>query len=98
MWQFCTFAVIFAFFGVSTAIGPAYVVDANPHGNVGRDLSLFQSMFWIGSIAGMASTGYAVERLGIATTILVSIFFPMAAVILLLFAKEETRPSEASIA
>ena len=85
MWQFCAFSVIFSFFGVSQAIGPAYVVDLNPGGNVGRGVSLLQSMFWVGSIAGMASTGYAIDKLGINTPILVSGFFPVAAAILLLF-------------
>jgi len=97
MWHFCAFAVLYSFFSVSTAIAPAYVVDINPHGNVGRGVSLVQSVFWVGSIASMASTGYAIERLGISTPILVSVFFPVAAAVLLLFSREKTRAKEAFI-
>jgi predicted MFS family arabinose efflux permease len=97
MWQFCAFAVLYSAFAVSQAISPAYVVDANPHGNVGRDVSFVQSLFWVGSIAGMASTGYAIERLGITTPILVSGFFPVAAAILLLFSREQPRADEESV-
>ena len=91
LWQFSAFAVLFSFFSVSQAIGPAYAVDINPHGNVGRGVSFFQSMFWVGSIAGMASAGYAVERLGISTPILVSSFFPVMAAIILLASRGSPR-------
>ena len=96
MWQFYAFAVLYSFFGASQAIGPAYVVDINPHGNVGRGVSLFQSIFWVGSIAGMASTGYAIERMGITIPILVSGFFPVAAAVLMLVSRGKTRPNEES--
>jgi predicted MFS family arabinose efflux permease len=41
----------------------------------------------------MACTGYAIERLGMGITILVSASFPIAAAILLLLIKGKTRPS-----
>jgi predicted MFS family arabinose efflux permease len=98
MWQFCAFVVLFSFLNVPQAVGPAYVVDINPAWNVGRGISLFQSKFCIGNIAGMAATGYAIERLGIFTPILASGLFPIAATVLLLFLREKTRPSQAPTA
>ena len=90
LWHYCLFAVTYSFLSVSQGIGPAYVVDIDPTGNVGRGVSLFQSMFWVGSIAAMASTGFAIERMGPVTPILASSLFPVAAAILLLFIRERT--------
>ncbi|MBN1835521.1 MAG: MFS transporter [Spirochaetales bacterium] len=84
LWHFCGFAVLYSFVGASQAIGPAYVVDIDPRGNVGRGVSLFQSTYWVGSIVGMASSGYAMQRLGMVTPILISGLFPAAAAVLLL--------------
>lgn len=94
-WQFCAFAVLNAFFGVSTAIGPAYVVDVDPHGNVGRNVSLYGSAFWVGCIAGIASLGYAFGKLGIPTPVLITSLFPVAAAVLLLIIREKTQSSGA---
>ena len=85
IWQFCLFALLYSFLSVPSSLGPAYVVDIDPAGNVGRGVSLYQSLFWVGCIAGMASTGYAFERWGIAVPLLVSSLFPVAALIQLLF-------------
>jgi MFS family permease len=91
LWQFFVSAGLSAFAVILQGIGPSLVVDLDPAGNVGRGVSLYGSMFWVGSIAGMASTGYAFERLGLASTILASCFLPVAAAILLLFIREKTR-------
>jgi MFS family permease len=92
-WQFCVFAILNAFFGASTAIGPAYVVDVDPHGNVGRNVSLLGSALWVGCIAGMAPLGYAFEKLGIVTSVLITSLFPVAAAVLLLIIREKTQSS-----
>jgi MFS family permease len=96
LWQFCVFAVLYSFLGLPPSVGPAYVVDVDPTGNVGRNVSLVQSAFWVGCIAGMACTGYAIERLGMGIAILVSASFPVVAVILLLLIKGKVRPSGVS--
>ena len=88
-WQFFTFAILNAFIGVSWAVGPAFVVDIVPPGNVEKGVSLFQSMFWIGNIAGMACVGYAFEKLGITMPVLASCLFPIAGLTLLLLAKKK---------
>jgi DHA1 family tetracycline resistance protein-like MFS transporter len=95
LWQFCAFAVLNASFGVSGAVGPAYVVDIDPQGNVGRNVSFYQSALWVGCIAGMSSTGYALEQIGAATSILMASLFPVAAAILLLLIRSRPRGGDA---
>ncbi len=94
LWQFCAFAVLNSFIGVSGAIGPAYVVDIDPSGNVGRNVSFFQSAFWVGCIPGMASTGDAMEKLGTATSMLFVGFLPVLAVVLLLLIRSQPHPGQ----
>lgn len=91
LWQFAVFAVLYAFLSVPLGVGSAYVVDIVHSGNVAKGVSLFQAMFWVGSIAGMALTGYAFEKLGIPIPVLVSAFFPIAGAILLLFIRGKKR-------
>jgi MFS family permease len=90
-WQFCAFAVLNSFSGVLGAVGPAYAVDVDPQGNVGRNVSLFQSVGWVGNIAGMACTGYAFEKLGTGTSILIAGFLPVVAAVLLLLIRSRAR-------
>jgi MFS family permease len=97
LWQFFVFAVLFAFFGVPQGIGPSLVVDLDPATNVGRRVSLYGSMFWIGSIAGMASAGYAIERMGVINPILLSCLLPVTAAILLLFVREKGGTSRPAV-
>jgi len=89
LWQFAVFAVLYAFISVPLGIGPAYVVDIVHSRNVAKGVSIFQAMFWVGSITGMAFTGYAFEKLGIPIPVLVSAFFPIVGAILLLFIREK---------
>jgi MFS family permease len=91
LWQFLSFAALFGFLSVPQGIGPSLVVDLDPAGNVGRGVSLYGSMFWVGSILGMGFTGYAIQRLGIAPPILISSLLPAAAVVLLLFIRVKAR-------
>lgn len=88
-WQFLTFAVLSAFIGVSWAVGPAFVVDIVPPQDVSKGISSFQLMYWIGNIAGMASIGYAFEKLGITAPILASCVFPIVGLTLLVFARKK---------
>jgi MFS family permease len=93
-WQFCAFAVLNAFIGVFGAVGPAYVVDIDPQGNVGRNVSFFQSAGWVGNIAGIVGTRYAFEKLGTATSILIAGLLPVFAVVLLLLIRSKARAND----
>jgi MFS family permease len=90
LWQFCAFAMLFAFYTVASAIAPAYVVDVEP-GNVGRHVSLVQSFIWVGSIVGMAATGFVAARVGASEAVLLSCAFPAAGAFLLLLRRKAAK-------
>jgi MFS family permease len=94
MWQFCAFAVLNAFLNVAWAVGPAYIVDIVPKESVDRSVSLFQTLYWLGNVAGMACAGFAFARLGLAIPLFIASLFPATGAVLLLFAREKTRRAE----
>jgi MFS family permease len=90
-WHFYTSVGLFTFLSFSLSVGPAYVVDIVPREGTAIGVSLFQSMFWAGSIVGMAASGFAFDRLGTTAPILFSCLFPVAGVVLLLLIRERRR-------
>ncbi len=93
LWQFCVVSLLSTFMIIPGTLGPSLVVDLDASGNVGRSVSLYGAMSWIGSIVGMAATGYALERLGAFTSMAASSLLPLAAAALLLFVKPKVRPA-----
>ena len=59
------------------------VTDLVPQESLGRGLSLFNAVGWIGGIVGYASTGYAIENVGLAPTMVVGALVSLAAIVLL---------------
>lgn len=98
LWHFCAFEVLFAFLPVANAIAPAYVVDVEPTGNVGRNVSLVQSFIWVGSIIGMAATGLVAARVGTSEAVLLSCAFPAAGAFLLLLRRKVAGQGEGEVA
>jgi predicted MFS family arabinose efflux permease len=95
-WQYYLFATLFGFLTVATAMAPAHVVDVESR-NVGRNVSLVQSAFWVGSIFGMAATGVVAARVGTSRAVLLSCAFPAAAALLLLYRREAKKGRETSL-
>lgn len=77
-WHFSVSVGLFPFLSFPLSVGPAYVVDIVPREGTAIGVSLFQSMFWAGSIVGMAVSGFAFDRLGTTVPILFSCLFPVA--------------------
>ena len=75
-------------------MGPAYIVDIVPKDGVDRGVSLFQTVYWFGNVAGMACAGFAFGRLGLTIPLLAASLFPAVGAVLLLFAREKTRRAE----
>lgn len=69
---------------VAGGIGSALVTDLVPQESLGKGLSWFSTMGWMGGIVGYASTGYAIQNLGMAPTMVVGALMPLAAVMLLI--------------
>jgi MFS family permease len=67
---------------VAGGIGSALVTDLVPQESLGRGLSLFSAMGWIGGIVGYASTGYAMESVGLVPTVIAGAVVSLVAVVL----------------
>ena len=68
---------------VAGGIGSALVTDLVPQESLGKGLSWFSAMGWIGGIVGYASTGYAMQNLGMVPAMAAGTLMPLAAIILL---------------
>jgi MFS family permease len=68
---------------VAGGIGSALVTDLMPPETLGRGLSLFSAMGWMGGIVGYAGTGYAIENLGLAPTVIAGALVSLTAIVLL---------------
>jgi MFS family permease len=67
--HFWMVAILLSLVGaVASGIGSALVTDLVPQETLGRGLSLFSAMGWMGGIIGYAGTGYAIENVGLAPT------------------------------
>jgi len=69
---------------VSLGIGPAFVLDVVSRENAARSVSLFQSVFWGGNIAGTAVLGLFFQRMGTVTPVLAAAVLPAMSIALLL--------------
>jgi len=79
--HFWAVAILLSLVGsVAGGIGSALVTDLVPQESLGRGLSLFSAMGWIGGIVGYASTGYAIENVGLVPTMVAGTLVTLAAV------------------
>jgi MFS family permease len=82
--HFWTVAILLSMVGsVAGGIGSAVVTDLVPQESLGRGLSLFSAMGWVGGIVGYASTGYAIQNVGLMPTLVVAVLVSLVAVALL---------------
>jgi predicted MFS family arabinose efflux permease len=88
MWHFWAATMLMAVGQDSTTVGSAFVTDLVPPEALGRGLSLFNGMFWVGMVAGLAGSGYAIQSLGVTTTMLVSAALPVLGIGLLASIRE----------
>jgi MFS family permease len=83
--HFWTAAVLLSLVGsVAGGIGSALVTDLVPQETLGRGLSLFSAMGWVGGIIGYAGTGYAIENIGLAPTVTAGALVSLTAIALLI--------------
>jgi MFS family permease len=88
MWHFWAATMLMAVGQDSTTVGSAFVTDLVPPEALGRGLSLFNGVFWVGMVAGLAGSGYAIQSLGVTTTMLVSAALPVLGIGLLASIRE----------
>ena len=79
---------------VNQSVGPAWVTDFVPRESLGRGLSLFSSMSWVGGIIGFAGTGLAIQNLGMTTTLIIAACLPLIGAGLLMSIRQVRREKE----
>jgi MFS family permease len=90
--HFWAVAILLSLVGsVAGGIGSALVTDLVPQESLGRGLSLFSAVGWIGGIVGYAGTGYAIENIGLASTMVVGALVTLVAVVLLVPVRQAVR-------
>jgi MFS family permease len=85
LWHFWV-AVVLGSVGaaVLSAVGPALVTDLVPQEALGRGMSLYSMTGWIGAVIGFASTGHAIQRLGMLATLIAGGMLPLISIALLM--------------
>jgi len=85
LWHFWV-AVVVSTVGstISSTVGPALVTDLVPRDTLGRGMGLYSTTGWIGAVIGFASTGHAVQALGMLPTLVASAALPLISIALLL--------------
>jgi MFS family permease len=91
LWHFWAATTLLNIGFVSNNVGAAWVTDLVPQERLGTGLSLFQNMMWIGSVVGFATTGYAIQGIGIKTTFFLVMALPLIGVILLVPIREKEK-------
>ena len=93
LWQFwLVAALIYLVQSINRGIGSALVVDLVPEESLGTGVSLFNAMLWGGGVIGYASTGYAIQILGGATTFGAAIFLLFLAMAFLILVQPARPP------
>lgn len=67
-----------------SAQGAALVTDLVPQEALGRGMSLYSMTGWIGAVIGFASTGHAIQRLGMLATLIAGGMLPLISIALLM--------------
>jgi MFS family permease len=91
LWHFGAASMLYF---LSFAGGPAasaLVADLVPRESLGRGLAIYNANTWLGGIIGCMLTGYAVQGLGTAPTLVAGAFLPLIAVGLLAAAAQRSR-------
>jgi MFS family permease len=84
LWHFWIATSLFSIGFISNSVGNAFVTDLVEPKALGRGVSLFQGMFWIAYVIGLAISGLAFENLGISTVLFVSAVLPLIGIVLII--------------
>jgi predicted MFS family arabinose efflux permease len=84
VWHFWIGTTLFAIGLISNSVGTAYVTDLVAPEILGRGVSLFQGMFWIGYVIGLAASGYTFQILGITTAMILGAALPLVGIFLII--------------
>lgn len=83
-WHFwAVTSLVYIFQIAGRAVGTAYMADVVTPEALGRGLSLYGGMEWVGGIIGYGVTGYAIQTLGSGATFFMGAALPLLAALLL---------------
>jgi MFS family permease len=88
LWHFWGASALLNVLLYVSSVGSPMVTDLVPEGSLGRGMSLFTATTWAGGIVGFAGTGYAIERLGTTSTLVMGALLPLIAITLLIPIRE----------
>lgn len=98
LWHFWISAIFISVLSyVGIGVGSALVTDLIPQESLGRGLSLYGAVTWVGGIIGFAVTGYSIQHLGLYTTFIIGAFLPLLAVLLLIPIRQTELGNESAI-
>ncbi len=84
LWQFWLIAIMIRMLSaVNRSVGTALIADLSPVASQGRNISLFNSMGWIGGIIGYVTTGLLLDIVSFRILFLILACFPILTIILL---------------
>jgi MFS family permease len=84
LWHFWIATSFFGIGFISNSVGNAFVTDLVAPEALGRGVSLFQGMNWIGNMIGLAAAGYALQNLGMPTAMLIGAALPIIGIVLII--------------
>lgn len=95
LFDFMTASMLLALSSAERGVSSALATDLLPPGLLDKGMSRLEAAKWAGAVLGLIGTGYAVQSLGLATTLLLGALLPLFAVGLLLWVRkglERTTP------
>jgi MFS family permease len=84
IWHFWIAAILYRIGMSDRNVGAAYVSDLVDPKALGRGVSLFQCMEWIGLTIGFAAVGNAFQAFGVTATSFISAILPVIGIILIM--------------
>jgi MFS family permease len=84
LWHFWIASTFFAIGLISNTVGTAFVTDLVEPKALGRGVSLYQGMYWVAYVVGLAVSGLAFENLGISVALFISALLPAVGIILVI--------------
>ena len=84
LWHFWIATVFFGIGLISNSVGAAFVTDLVAPKALGRGVSLFQGMFWVAYVIGLAVSGVAFQNFGISTVLFISAALPLIGIVLII--------------